>query len=112
MKSLRSARRPSPCRRLLEDPEEDPLAGIANLFDAAMVFAVALLIAFAAYTSAKTPDPSGEATTQEVPEHRLEKLERFRAAVRTAKGRGERLGVAYRLENGDVVYIPDSREKR
>ena len=32
-------------RIILDEEQEDPLGGVANLFDAAMVFAVALLVA-------------------------------------------------------------------
>ena len=32
-------------RIILDEEQEDPLGGVANLFDAAMVFAVALLAA-------------------------------------------------------------------
>lgn len=31
-------------RIILDDDDEDPLSGVANLFDVAMVFAVALLV--------------------------------------------------------------------
>ncbi len=33
-------------RIIIDEEEENPLGGVANLFDAAMVFAVALLAAF------------------------------------------------------------------
>ncbi|MDI6811416.1 MAG: DUF2149 domain-containing protein, partial [archaeon] len=41
-------------KRLILDEEEDPLGGVANLFDVAMVFAVALLVALV--VSASVPE--------------------------------------------------------
>ena len=35
------------------------------------------------------------------------KIERLRASDELGWGRGLRLGTAYRLESGDVVYVPD-----
>ena len=43
--------RPSAYRRLLETSDDDPLSGVANLFDVAIVFAVALLLALVTYYS-------------------------------------------------------------
>jgi hypothetical protein len=33
-----------------------------------------------------------------------------RVTSEAAKGRGNRLGVAYRLEDGSMVYVPDDAE--
>ncbi len=107
MKPVGNGRARSPARRLLADPEEDPLATLANLFDAAMVFAVALLVAFAAYSGKALPARSPRAAGEPLPA-RVEKLEHYRPARRRAKGPGRRLGVAYRLASGEVVYVPDA----
>ncbi|HHI78345.1 MAG TPA: DUF2149 domain-containing protein, partial [Planctomycetes bacterium] len=80
----------------------------ANLFDAAMVFAVALLISFFAHAGVSFP--RAQAKDREVPEKKLKTLKRFRALTRTSKGKGRRLGVAYRLDSGEVVYIPEQEE--
>ena len=34
------------------------------------------------------------------------KIERLRADDSRGEGRGERLGVAYRLDTGEVIYVP------
>jgi len=35
------------------------------------------------------------------------KLEHYRITPRTLGGEGQRLGTAYRLKTGEVVYVPD-----
>ena len=36
-----------------------------------------------------------------------ERIERLRSSDERGRGRGERLGVAYRLESGEVIYVPE-----
>ena len=76
--------------------EDDPLAGMANMFDLWVVFAVALLLALAS-----------RATHQHAPTEHMMKLERFTVGDDQLTGAGERLGTAYRLQSGEVVYVPD-----
>ena len=100
-------------RRLLDVHEEDPLSGVANLFDAGMVLIAALLLALTVAWKNGVPrsGPSSEANADPVLE-RLEKeslkLDTFRPTGRELGGEGQRLGTAYRLKNGEVVYIPES----
>lgn len=93
-------------RRLLAREDPDPLAGVANLFDVALVFAVALLIAVVEGSrllerSAGGGDPTPEARVS---------LPRYRLGQGQRRGPGTRLGVAYRLESGEVVYVPEQEE--
>lgn len=84
-------------QRLWDDPDdEDPLATIANLFDVALVFTIALVMALAASMRNATIDVK-----------RAQPLQRYRLVEQTASGDGTRLGTAYQLPNGDVVYVPD-----
>lgn len=39
---------------------------------------------------------------------RGQNLEKLKATGKTGRGQGERLGTAYRLESGEVVYVPDA----
>jgi len=113
---MRSSRRRSRRKGLLDqESEHNPLSGVANLFDVAMVFAVALLIALvmsyhlpemldsdATLTIVKNPGQPGmkiiikDGTTIEV----------MNMTDKIAGGSGEELGTAYRLANGKVVYVP------
>jgi hypothetical protein len=102
--------------RLLDCDDHDPLAGVSNLFDVAMGFAAALLIAlfgqlpasqlFGQRAAARFEPGVGQQAA--VPPAGT-RLERYRLGDREAGGRGERLGVAYRLSSGEVICVPESR---
>ncbi len=105
-------------RRLLGAPEEDPLGAVANLFDVAMVFAVALILAM--FTALSVPElltsPDDFAIVKNPGRPDMEiimkkgvQIERLRMTEEEIGGSGQRLGVAYRLPNGEVVYIPDKK---
>lgn len=82
---------------LLDGGQEHPAAGLVNLFDLWIVFAVAIL-------STTTGIALDE--LQEVePESRLLE-ERLTPTGRALEGKGTRLGVAYRLQSGEIVYVP------
>ena len=98
--------------------DEDPGAGLLNLFDVWIAFAVALLLATLSYSKAAT-DASKQAATENshdpVPslaelEKNKVKIERFRPSDAKLSGEGQRLGTAYRLKNGEVVYVPEKSE--
>jgi len=98
------------------DHDEDPLAGIANLFDVSVALIVALLIAlFSLFASGRMLDPNSNVTlmkendqgeleiiTKRGPEITVQKV-----TDKSMSGEGQRLGVAYRLANGQVVYVPE-----
>ena len=100
--------------------EEDPMSGVANLFDAAMVFAVGLMIAIvSAYhlseifsaeelTMIKNPNQPAkmEIITKKGKEIKVQKITR-----EMAEGQGMRLGIAYRLRDGRVIYVPEEEER-
>lgn len=100
-----------------EPPEEDPLAGVANLFDVSIVFIVGLMITlFSVYnmgdlmsgesevTMVKT-DASGQ---QEIIVKKGQTIKAYKLSGATGTGNGERLGAAYRLANGQIIYVPDT----
>lgn len=96
--------------------DNDPMSGVANLFDLGLVFIVGLLIAlFGAYhledllsrTSELTIVKKSKDGQIEIIEKKGRKIDAMRVTKDRAKGRGTRLGTAYRLENGSVIYIPE-----
>jgi hypothetical protein len=113
MRFVRSKRARSHATESVDD--EDPLAGLANLFDVSVAFIVALLIAlFALFSSGAmldknssvtmvktTSDGSTEIITKEGAEIKVQKV-----TDKSLSGQGTRLGTAYRLANGQVVYVP------
>lgn len=109
------------CRRnlLLHDAEgeDNPMGMLTNLFDVAMVFAVALMVAIVMhfnmseifstedYTMVKNP---GEAD-MEIVTKKGGRVERYTPSeTRDGAGsRGRRIGSAYQMESGEVIYIPE-----
>jgi hypothetical protein len=95
---------------------EDPLSGVANLFDASIVFAVGLMVALIqAFSLAQLLDPNSQFTiVRRDAAGNFEIIEKTRQQVKVRKmsdekkaGDGMRLGVAYQLPDGSVVYVPE-----
>lgn len=95
-------------RRLGEDGSDDPLHGVANFFDVGIVFALGFMLALLAHLGVSPTVVAEDARSEapEVPDDAVQ-IERFRVSADTSAGEGVRLGTAYRLSNGDVVYVPD-----
>ncbi len=102
-------------RRAAED--SDPMSVVSNLFDVAMVFAVALMVALVSrynmtemfsqedFTMVKNPGQDNmEIITKEG-----NKINRYTPSDNnSASGnKGRRVGTAYELENGDIIYVPE-----
>lgn len=106
-------------RRRLDNGQEaleDPISGVANLFDASIVFIVSMMIAlFMAYNMIDLVNPNAEVTiTKKSANGELEIITRKGGEIKVQKvtqkklsGQGEKLGTAYRLNDGRVVYVPD-----
>jgi hypothetical protein len=99
-----------------EPAEEDPLAGIANLFDVSIVFIVGLMISlFSIYRMGDLMDASSEVTMvktnaqgeQEIIVKKGTEITAYKVTGKTLAGNGERLGTAYRLANGQIIYVPE-----
>ena len=99
-----------------EGQDEDPLAGVANLFDVSVVFIVGLMITlFSVYRIGDLIDPNSEVTMvktnaeglREIIVKRGTEITAYEMTGDTLEGDGERLGTAYRLANGQIIYVPD-----
>jgi hypothetical protein len=98
-------------RRLLQTADENPLDGVANLFDTTIVLSVALILALLARPMLpKNFDGSKPAAALEIVDAERQKLERFRLSDQTIGGDGQRLGVAYRLESGEVICVTEQSD--
>ena len=101
--------------RKWDSEEDDPTAGLVNLFDVWMVFAVALLLALVEAGALRSVGPTGSEANSpgqlDLVESRSTRVERMRITRDALSGEGERLGIAYRLTSGEVVYVPESRTK-
>ncbi len=100
-----------------EAEEVNPLTGLVNLFDVAMVFAVALMVAFAIQsrmTEFLTAEDATFVKNAGTPEMEIivkkdNKVTRYKAdkTQTSGTGKGQRVGIAYRLESGEVIYVPE-----
>ena len=98
---------------------EDPLGGVANLFDASIVFAVGLMVALIqAFSLTQLLDPNSEFTIvhRNTQTGQMEVIEKNRKQIKVRKmtdqkkaGPGTRLGIAYQLPDGSVVYVPENQ---
>jgi hypothetical protein len=97
--------------------EDDPLSGVANLFDLSLVFIVAVLMAlFAVFAKHDMLNPDSEWTiTKKNDKGELEIISKKNNEIKVQKvtdkklsGNGTRLGMAYKLEDGRIVYVEDS----
>ena len=91
------------------DSEEiDPMGSLVNLFDVAMVFAVALMVAFVIQSRMTEFLTAEDATfvknagkeNMEIIVKKNNKITRYKSEKNTGSGKGRRVGIAYQLENG------------
>lgn len=105
-------------RKIMNTAEDhDPMSMVSNLFDVAMVFAVALMVALVTkfnmtevfskedYTVVKNPGKEnmeiitkeGQTITKYKPSEQQE----------SSGKKGKKVGIAYELENGEIIYVPE-----
>ncbi len=105
-------------RLTLNDDDNDPMSVVSNLFDVAMVFAVALMVALVShynmtemfskedFTMVKNPGKENmEIITKEG-----EKITKYSPSEDTDANNsrlGKKVGIAYQLENGEIIYVPE-----
>ena len=99
-------------RSLLRRSEDsDPMSVVSNLFDVAMVFAVALLVALVSrYNMTEMFSQEDFTMVKNHGTKEGEKINRYTPSEdksASPRNRGKRVGVAYQLENGDVIYVPE-----
>lgn len=106
-------------RNLLKKEEDtDPMSVVSNLFDVAMVFAVALMVALVTrydmtemfsqedFTMVKNPGTE----QMEIITKKGEKIEKYTPSEDTQSkdnACGRKVGIAYELENGEIIYVPE-----
>lgn len=94
----------------------DPLAGMANLFDASIVLIVSMMIAlFMTYNLLEMFDDKSEITiTKQGADGEVEIITKSGTEIKVQRvtdtelsGAGVRLGTAFQLEDGRIVYVPE-----
>ena len=105
-------------RERFGEESSDPLDSLATLFELAMVLAVALLTMIAVrfnmtemfsdkdFTMVKNP---GKANMEIITKsgQRIEKYQATDKRSGDSQGNGKRVGTAYQLENGEIIYVPE-----
>lgn len=101
-----------------DNDDYDPLSVLTNLFDVAMVFAVALMVALVTrfnmtemlsdedFTIVKNPGSE----QMEIITKKGDSIEKYvpqDSPSQSGGSRGKRVGTAYQLENGEIIYIPE-----
>jgi len=101
--------------RPLREKDTDPMEGLVNLFDVAMVFAVALMVAVVTrmhvtemfteenFTMVKNPGKP----EMEIIIKKGQEIERYQASGESGNGKGKRVGSAFQLETGEIIYVPE-----
>jgi hypothetical protein len=95
---------------------DDPMSSIANLLDIFLVFIVAIMVSFlSAFHLQDLLSPESNVTVMKqsadgeitLVTKQAERIEAVKMTRSEAEGKGVRLGVAYRLEDGSMIYLPD-----
>jgi hypothetical protein len=98
---------------------DDPLAAVANLFDLGFVLAISFMVSLImALNSLSLTDPDAKVTITTERKDGLQimvkqgnKTTVRRMTKNIGSGDGERLGVAYKLEDGSVIYVPEDNQQ-
>ncbi len=104
--------------RLMDEVEDDdPILSVVNLIDVFLVIIAALLLAVAnnpmnpfsneSVTMIKNPGQP----TMEVVIKDGQKVQRYQASGSIGEGQGSKAGVAYRMKDGSMVYVPEGGAK-
>ena len=100
--------------------DDDPLSGVANLFDVAIVFAVALMLALVTYhslpelvssTSNVTIVKNPGTPDMEIIIKQGEKVEIQKITDEDVYGMGRVMGTTFLLDSGEVIYVPANATK-
>ncbi|HEX7376800.1 MAG TPA: DUF2149 domain-containing protein [Pirellulales bacterium] len=103
-------------KRKWDRDDDDPAAGLLNLVDVWLVFAVALSMALVTYyhlpelaaTQADvTMVENAGQPDMKIIHKRGREIESLKMTGNMLGGEGEKLGTAYRLPSGKVVYVPE-----
>ncbi|MGE5866936.1 MAG: DUF2149 domain-containing protein [Rhizobacter sp.] len=103
-------------RLMSELEDDDPIHSVVNLIDVFLVIIAALLLAVAnnplspfsaeSVTVIRNPgQPDMEMIIKDG-----QKIDRYKASGDIGEGQGSKAGVAYRLKDGSMVYVPESAQ--
>ena len=99
--------------------DDDLISSVANLFDVSMVFAVARMVALVTrfnltevltqddFTMVKNPGKEN----MEIITKKGEEITRYKSNKdsKASGNKGKRVGTAYQLESGEIIYVPEEK---
>lgn len=103
--------------KFLDETEaDDPILSVVNLIDVFLVVIAALLLAVA--NSSVNPFSTESVTiiknpgkdNMEIIVKDGQKVDHYKASGEIGEGQGAKAGVAYRLKDGSMVYVPEAGE--
>lgn len=104
--------------KLLHEAEtDDPILSVVNLIDIFLVVIAALLITvaqnpminpFNKHDVTVITDPGKP--NMEITVKKGEKIERYKSSGSVGSGDGEKAGVAYKMKDGSIVYVPEGSQ--
>lgn len=102
---------------LQETDNDDPILSVVNLIDIFLVIIAALLITMAQNPLMAAMSKQDVTVVIDAGKESMEmlvkkgdKVERFKANGQSGEGEGAKAGVAYRMKDGSVVYVPEAGE--
>ncbi|QHJ01208.1 DUF2149 domain-containing protein [Xylophilus rhododendri] len=100
--------------QVLHEDDDDPMLSAVNLVDVFLVLVVALMTAVAAQKQSAVPEGATVVRNAGQPDMEIVVREkgkdvRFKGSGSASAGQGVRAGVAYTLEDGTMVYIPEDK---
>lgn len=100
---------------LAEIESDDPILSVVNLIDIFLVVIAALLIGMASNPLLQamarqdvTVITDAGRPNMEMIIKKGEQIEHFKSTGESGQGEGVKAGVAYRMKDGSVVYVPES----
>ena len=102
--------------KFLEESEaDDPILSVVNLIDVFLVVIAALLVTIA--QNPLNPFTHQDVTiisnpgkpNMEIVSRQGEKIVRYQASGQVGSGDGIKAGVAYRMKDGSMVYVPEAQ---
>lgn len=97
-------------RFLHEHDSDDPILSVVNLIDVFLVIIAVLMIIVAQSPRSMQADRAAEAAADGRPAPKPgEELTRYSTRGEIGEGQGVRAGTAYRLPDGRLIYVPDSK---
>ena len=104
---------------ILEDEDgDDPILSVVNIIDVFLVIIAVLLIAvienplnpFTAQDAMVVKNP-GKANMEMLVKDGKE-LKHYKASGKIGEGQGTRAGIAYRLKDGTMIYVPEAGDAK